>query len=399
MKKVIKTNTKEILYFVGYFLMGLSSVVIGNSYLFGSKRFVICEVVQYISAAFFLLSFVRGKYKIKNFVNIILIGIVIFVSTVIMHNIAFGLYGLSVIVANHIDIRKIVKNSVINNIIFLLIVIIPALFGLIPNDVYHRGNTIAYGLGFAYYSNMAYIVFLCTIAIYWLIKSKKVERIFLILSIPVHILVYKISTVRLVFYLYIVFWVFAFIVDKVKKRKQHKFLLWIATVMYPAMATFIIVATFMYEKSKALSVFNVAINYRLNFNLQGFQKYGVKLFGQKIENVAEYIDDKFINHYFFIDCGYVYMLIGYGFILFIIIMMIYILLARYAVIKNDMKLFCWCVVICIFSIINNIMFNTALNPLSIIGLNLIINDYSTLKNENKKEELKIKSKKRLVAKI
>lgn len=397
MKKIIKTNTKEILYFIGYFLMGLSSVVIGNSYLFGAERFAICEVVQYISAAFFLLSFVRDKYKIKNFVSIILIGIVIFLSTAIMHNIAFGLYGLSVIVSIHIDIREIVKKSVINNIIFLLIVIIPALLGLIPNDIYHRGNTVAYGLGFVYYSNMAYIVFMSTIAIYWLIKSKKVERFFLILSVPVHILVYKISTVRLVFYLYIVFLVCAFAVDKIKKRKRHKFLLWIATVMYPTMAAFIIVSTFMYEKSKVLSAFNVAINYRLNFNLQGFQKYGVKLLGQEIKNVAEYIDDKFINHYFFIDCGYVYMLIGYGAILFIIIMMIYILLARYAVIKNDVKLFCWCVVICIFSIINNIMFNTALNPLLIIGLNLIINDYSTLKN--KKGERKIKFKKRLVVKI
>ena len=34
MKKLIKIN-KETLYLVGYFLMGLSAVVIGNSYLFG----------------------------------------------------------------------------------------------------------------------------------------------------------------------------------------------------------------------------------------------------------------------------------------------------------------------------------------------------------------------------
>ena len=164
---------------------------------------------------------------------------------------------------------------------------------------------IAHGLGFAYYSNMPCIVFLCTIAIYWLIKSKIVERIFLIVSIPVHILVYKISTVRLVFYLYILFLVFAFI----------------------------FIVTFMFEKFRALSAFNAAINFRLSFNLQGFQKYGIRLLGQKIVTEAEHIDFNFINHYFYIDCGYVYMLIGYGIILFIIIMMIYILLSRYAVAK------------------------------------------------------------------
>ena len=78
------------------------------------------------------------------------------------------------------------------------------------------------------------------------------------------------------------------------------------------------------------------------------------------------------------------MLIGYGAILFVIIMMIYIIISRYAVKKNDMKLFCWCVVVCLFSVINNIMFITALNPLPIIGLNLIINDRVTLRTKNKK---------------
>ena len=52
MKKLIKIN-KETLYLVGYFLMGLSAVVIGNSYLFGANRFQICEVVQYLSAVIF----------------------------------------------------------------------------------------------------------------------------------------------------------------------------------------------------------------------------------------------------------------------------------------------------------------------------------------------------------
>lgn len=389
MKKIIKTNTKEILYFIGYFLMGLSSVVIGNSYLFGTKRFLICEIVQYISVAFFLLSFIKDKYKIEKLLSIILIGVVVFFSTIAMHDIAFGLYGLSVIGSTHIDIRKIVKNSVINNIVFLIIVIVPAILGLIPDDIYHHENMIAHGLGFAYYSNMPYIVFLCTIAIYWLIKSKIVERIFLIVSIPVHILVYKISTVRLVFYLYILFLVFAVVFDKTNKQKQHKFLRWIATVMYPIMAAFIIIVTFMFEKFRALSAFNAAINFRLSFNLQGFQKYGIRLLGQKIVTEAEHIDFNFINHYFYIDCGYVYMLIGYGIILFIIIMMIYILLSRYAVAKNDMKLFCWCLVICIFSTINNIMFVTTLNPLPIIGFNLIINNYVKLKKRKNNKLYKI----------
>ena len=39
MKKLIKIN-KETLYLVGYFLMGLSAVVIGNSYLLIDFKYV-----------------------------------------------------------------------------------------------------------------------------------------------------------------------------------------------------------------------------------------------------------------------------------------------------------------------------------------------------------------------
>lgn len=53
MKIAIRFNKKEALYLFGYFLMGLSAVVIGNSYLFGANRFQICKVVQYISAMLF----------------------------------------------------------------------------------------------------------------------------------------------------------------------------------------------------------------------------------------------------------------------------------------------------------------------------------------------------------
>ena len=95
MKKLIKIN-KETLYLVGYFLMGLSAVVIGNSYLFGVNRFQICEVVQYLSATIFLWSFCIDKYKIFDFVSVFLFGIVILISAIIMHDITFALYGISI---------------------------------------------------------------------------------------------------------------------------------------------------------------------------------------------------------------------------------------------------------------------------------------------------------------
>ena len=376
MKIAIRFTKKEALYLFGYFLMGLSAVVIGNSYLFGANRFQICKVVQYISAMLFLLSFSIDKYKIADLMKSFLFGCIILISAAFMHNITFGLYGLSIVTSIHINTRKIIKNSVINNAVFLAIVVIPALLGVIPDDIYYHGDMKAHCLGFAYYANIPYIVLMETIMIYWLIRSKKAELLFLILSFPVHILIYKICTVRLVLYVYILFMMFVFIIGIIKKKKQHKILNCIATALYPVTAALVIVASFKYKSSSLLSALNIIINYRLKFNLQGFEQYGVSLFGQKIVSAEEYIDDNFINHYFYIDCGYVYMLIGYGLLLFIIIMLMYTLLSRYAAVNDDIKLMSWCFAICVFSIINNIMFNTALNPLLILGIKLLLSNYA-----------------------
>lgn len=394
MKRTFKSNIKEILYFIGFFLMGLSAVVIGNSYLFGTKRFQICTIVQYIAIIIFLTSFCVGKYKLMNLITVMLLGVATFLSAVVTHNLAFALFGLSIATSVRIDARKIVKNSVINNGIFLAIVIIPAMLGWIPDDIYYHGNMTAHCLGFAYYSNAPYIVLMGTIAIYWLIRSKKLERLFLVFSIPVHILVYKICTVRLTLYVYIIFLVFVLAANCINTKKQHKCLTWIATLMYPVMAALVFWASFKYRSSSILTFFNKIINYRLMFNLQGFEQYGVKLFGQQIRTSQEYIDENFINHYFYIDCGYVYMLIGYGLIIFTVIMILYILVSRYAMKNNNIKLISWCFTVCIFSVINNIMLNTALNPLPILGINLLwSNNIATNKKEIDNKQVETTKKK------
>lgn len=170
------------------------------------------------------------------------------------------------------------------------------------------------------------------------------------------------------------FHVGCFVLGSINVNKQHKFMTCIATFMYPLAAVSVILASLKYKSSAIIFAFNEMINSRLKFNLQGFEQYGVNLIGQRIKSNQEYIDQNFVNHYFYIDCGYVYMLIGYGLILFAIIMFLYTYLSHYAMKTNNIKLISWCFAICVFSIINNIMFNTALNPLLILGIKLLLSN-------------------------
>lgn len=385
MRVTYKWENKEILFFIGYFLLGLTNIVIGNSYLFGKNRLVICEIVQYISAIAFVLSFCIDRYKTKEFVIRMITAAIVFLVTAKSHSIGFGLCALSIVTSLNISAEKIIRNSIKNNLFFMLIVVIPALLGFIPNKIYVHNGIKAYSLGFAYYSNLPNIIFMVTLAIYWVSKTKIKENLFLILSFPVQVIIYKISTLRLTFYLYLLFLMAAVCAKFYNCKKEHKLMRVFSTMMFPigCIGTFII--SFLYEKSKLISKFNEVINYRLGFNYKGFMMYGLSLFGKKIEMVEEYWDANNINHYFYIDSGYVFSLLSYGIVFFGLLIAMYTFLSRYAIKNNQIKLAVWCLMICIYSVINDVMFNTALNPLPMIAFNLMWNSWSGKKKRGKLE--------------
>lgn len=384
MSKAYKYVKKEGLFFLAYFLLGLTHVVIANSYLFGVNRFKINEFVQYIAAFIFILSFCVGKYKMKELWIRLCVAIMVFLVTRQSHSIEFGLSALTVITCVNISSDKIVKNCIRNNIFFASIVVIPALIGIIPNDVYFHEGMTAYSFGFAYYSNLPNLVFSIILAAYYSAKNKRRERIILLISIPVQIIMYKLCTVRLTYYLYLIFLVIVMITQFYNKRKKHKILTFIATVMYPIACIVTIIVSLLYQKSGILSKINVMLNYRLGFNAAGFSRYGINLFGTKLQTVSETWDSSYINHYFYIDSGYVNSLISYGIIFFIALLIGYSFLSRYAVKNNQVKLGVWCLIICIYSVINNWLFNVAINPLPVIAFNLMWNSKNQMSTRVRK---------------
>lgn len=366
----IKLSGSELSFFLGYFLYSTSSVVIGNSNLFGANRFTIANVVSYIAAILILISFCMRKHKVSEFMIRILVGVFVFLIGYNIHSIGIGVCALLIMASEKIDSERIVKFCVFSNIFFLMIVIFPALLGLIPNDIYYHNGVLAYSLGFSYYSNVPYAVFMITLFTYWLTKKKNEENLVLLLSVPVNLLCYKFCTVRLTLYCYIIFIALAVLFKFTDFTKKSKWRIALVSGMFPLVAIFVIAISLLKNRFPIIQALDAALNYRLGFNLQGFQKYGISLFGKKIEAVAEYWDANNINHYFFIDCGYVYTLLCYGIILFAIILFLYSFLSNYAMKKHDSKLLIICIIICVFSVVNNVLFNFSLNPLPLVAFNL-----------------------------
>lgn len=369
--KKIKFSRAELFFFLGYFFYSMSSVVIGNSYLFGTNRFAIANVVLYIAAVLLLISFCMKKHKKSEFVIRFLAGVFVFLIGYNIHSIGIGVCALLIMASEKIDSERIIKFCIYNNIFFLIIVIIPALLGMIPNDVYYHNGVPAYCLGFAYYSNVPYVVFMITMFTYWLAKKKNKEKIVLLLSIPANLLCYKYCTVRLTFYCYIIFMVLTVLSKFIDFTKKSKWRIVLVSGMFPLAAIFVIALSLLKNRFPIIQVLDAALNYRLGFNLQGFQRYGISLFGHKIETVAEHWDENYINHYFFIDSGYIYTLLSYGIILFVIILFLYSFLSNYAMKRHDDKLLIICIIICVFSLVNNVLFDFSLNPLPVVAFNLV----------------------------
>ena len=70
-----------------------------------------------------------------------LIGIIVIFITINLRSTEFGVYSLAIIASLNIDSKRIVRFNVISNICFIVSVVLPALIGIIPNDIYiHEGK-------------------------------------------------------------------------------------------------------------------------------------------------------------------------------------------------------------------------------------------------------------------
>ena len=204
-------------------------------------------------------------------------------------------------------------------------------------------------------------------------NSRKKENIILLTSIPLQILIYKISTTRLVLAIYSIFIVTVVLSRILNSNRKHKILMFFSTIMFPCAVIMTFFVSIYYAKNGFFMSLNKLLNNRLEFNARAFITYKISIIGEKIITSNEGVDANYVNHYFYVDSGYVYSLISYGIGFFIILMVLYSLLSRKAIRDNDIKLAIWCFIICLFSVINNIMFKISINPLPILALNAVTN--------------------------
>ena len=98
-------------------------------------------------------------------------------------------------------------------------------------------------------------------------------------------------------------------------------------------------------------------HYRISLAFVGIKDYGVHLLGVQIKENT----DVSTGRYFYIDSGYIKNLLGYGLIVFIMIILYYTIITYASVLENDQVLAIWMLCIALYSIFNNLMLSVSEN--------------------------------------
>lgn len=354
-----------------------------NKDFFYLATLFIFSFIQIISQSMFYLFTIYSIVKIVVLFALVLITvnrlrlnkIFMCVSTVILVIMAISSYitdrvyifqsALFIINAYNIDFNKIVKTSILSSVLSVFIVVASSYAGIIPDRTFLRTGSIAHCLGFTYYSTYPYVVMFIMLGYMYL--RKKMNWFEILVFFVLNSYVYKMSTLRLSYYLSIVGLIMYVILCKFDVGNiNNKIVKYCSALSYPLTFIFTILCALKYNSKNHLwRKLDDVFSSRISLSQEGFLRYNVKLFGQYID-VNTMNNGKFVLDYFYIDSGFIYSILGYGVLFSVLITLMYVMIFSYCCDKNDKKMFVWCSILLAFTVVNNVWVSIHINCLLLV---------------------------------
>lgn len=279
--------------------------------------------------------------------------------------------SMLILAAYNIPFSHIVKICIRVLAIVFLIVLSALALGLVEDRLYDReldsfGRSFAHDIGFKYYSYYSYLGmgFVQCCLYLWRRRLNVVKILFLILFSYVFFLL---STTRLQLYACTAFIIAIFVLPHFpKKILDNKFLAVIAIVAYP------LICFIQYYVSKyfILSLFydgydelNHAMNNRLSLNEEAFIRYDVNLWGNDLDFNA---GTNYKGDYFYIDSGYLHVLLGDGLVFISMILLMYSILTYKIFKARAYYLYLWIAIYAVLNISNGFLVALLANPILLL---------------------------------
>lgn len=331
---------------------------------------IIKQLAFVVSLAFSMLSILRN-YKWSTY-GIVAFSFLFFIPLYLRFSYHSNVLGSTMLIlaASNIPFSHVAKMCLKGIVIVFIIVLGSLALGLVEDRLYFRDKSHfeksnAHDLGFKYYS-FAYLgmgIVQCCIYIW----RKRISFGKILLLLFISYLFFIVTSTRLQLYACALFIVVSFAIPYIPKILFHnKLLAFVAVIVYPV----ICLALFFVSKYYILSIFydgydelNTVMSNRLSMNEEAFMRYDVTLWGNNLDlDASETTTD-----YFYIDSGYLHVLLGDGLVFTAIILLLYSILTYKLFRSRAYYLYLWVLIYAILNISNGFLVALLENPILLLA--------------------------------
>ena len=312
----------------------------------------------------------RGIPPVRKLVFALTVLIAFFIAAKITGRTYLILYAIFIIIAEGVNSDKTVKVWLIGVALALFTILILCRIGVITDYVFlYDSGRACHCLGFHYYCYFPYLVFYCSI-VYIYLKKKNVHIYHYVLVGLVNLLMYRLTTVHITFYLTIFFIIFDFLLIKlVGVSLKQKPVMVISGLLFPlgVTATYYVMRSYDQEDVRWATLNNL-LHGRPAFMHSGYLRYPISLFGNRFDMVGNSVFRTVTpEEYFYIDSGFAYSLLAYGLFFTFVVVALYSLLCVFSCRRNNKHLFAWLTCVLIFTMMNNIWVDVYYNPVLLLS--------------------------------
>ena len=308
-----------------------------------------------------------------HFKKVLVWGIVFSLCLVLMvvgHYTSLLMAMAMVLSARDIPFRKILKHVLAAEIIWILLIMLCCFAGLLPDLTFSHEESfagkLAHTFGFQYYSNWGDCV-LAMIMIWCYLRGRKCTWGELVLLLLLNHGLYYFHTVSLTYYgAYAYLFAFVLIVKTGWLRLDGK--VWRALcVSVPWVLTALTLTLVKLYQLKTLRIPAgrlSTIRSRFEYTLQAIRTYGFSLFGHDIVQYGNSdLNYRGAASGFFLDSGYMYILLAYGTVFACVLLYLYSLLYLHLWKQGEDLLIAWLTIFMFMNIVNNFFIDIPNNPL------------------------------------
>ena len=277
--------------------------------------------------------------------------------------------SILILAAYNIPFSHTVKMCMKTIIMVFSIVLLSLCLGVVEDRLYYKDvdmfqDGYAHDLGFKYFSYSYLVMGFVQCCIYLWQKNMNIIKIVFLITLSY--IIFIVSSTRLQLYACTAFILAIFFLPYIpKKIINNKILAFIAVIAYPL----ICLIQYFVSKYHILSLFydgyaelNKTMSGRLRLNEEAFMRYDVTLWGNDLE-----FNNTPGANYFYIDSGYLHVLLGDGLFFTMVILILYAILTYKIYKARAYYLYVWILIYSILNISNGFLVNILANPILLLA--------------------------------